>query len=145
MKFLAFDYGLRRTGVAASDAGGGMAFPRCTLVRKNREQFWREVDGVMARERPEALVVGLALLEGQRDSETSELARRFARDLGRRYGLPVYGVNEELTSLMADLDLRAVGEASRRTRAEGALDQQAAVHILEAFLLVPETDRLRLP
>ena len=62
MKYLGIDYGTRRTGVAASDTGGSMAFPRRTIVMTTRDRFFAELLAVAEEERAEAYVVGLPLL-----------------------------------------------------------------------------------
>ena len=36
MKYLAIDYGQKRTGIAVSDTGGSMAFPRKTILMRTR-------------------------------------------------------------------------------------------------------------
>ncbi len=81
MKYLGIDFGLKRTGIAAAEtgfgAGQGMAFPRRTLVRKNRDQFWRDFDSLMAVERPDALVVGLPRLADGLDGDTALHVRAF--------------------------------------------------------------------
>ena len=39
MKYLAIDYGQKRTGIAVSDTGGSMAFPRKTILMRTRAAF----------------------------------------------------------------------------------------------------------
>ena len=41
MKYLAIDYGQKRTGIAVSDTGGSMAFPRKTILMRTRAAFLR--------------------------------------------------------------------------------------------------------
>ncbi len=43
MKYLGIDYGTKRTGIAASDTGGSMAFPRRTIVMTTRDRFFAEL------------------------------------------------------------------------------------------------------
>jgi putative Holliday junction resolvase len=141
MKYLGIDYGLKRTGVAASDTAGNMAFPRCTLLRKNRAQFWRSFDALMAAERPDALAVGLPLRANGTDSETTLHVRAFVKELKRRYTVPVFQVDELLTSFAAKQDLRDAYEHTGSAWIRENLDQQAAVHILESFLRQRDQNR----
>ena len=39
MKYLAIDYGQKRTGIAVSDTGGSMAFPRKTILMRTRAEI----------------------------------------------------------------------------------------------------------
>ena len=43
MKYLAIDYGQKRTGIAVSDTGGSMAFPRKTILMRTRAAFFEEL------------------------------------------------------------------------------------------------------
>ena len=139
MKYLALDYGAKRVGLAATDPEGSMAFPRRTLIRRTRAAFFRELAQALGEERPDALVLGLPLLRGGAESLTTRQVRNFAASLKRRTALPLYWMEEELSSHEAECDLRASGRGGRKDRA--LIDQQAAVRILESFLAQPETAR----
>lgn len=138
-KYLAIDYGQKRTGIAASDAGGSMAFARTTLESAPPEAFWRKLLTVIAEETPEGLVLGLPLNLAGEETEASARVRGFAGQLRQHTALPIFLVNEALTSFAAEADLREAG-LSRKKRA-AVLDQQAAVHILQTFLNTPTPKR----
>lgn len=135
MKFLAIDYGLARTGIAVTDAGGRMAFPRCTLCApagSPRALFFTQLLECIEREQPAAVVVGLPLLENGEDSLTTRQVRNFVERLKRRMDLPVYFMPELLSSYTAEGDLEHTALSGAQKKA--VLDQQAAVRILESFL-----------
>ncbi|MEG2172114.1 MAG: Holliday junction resolvase RuvX [Desulfovibrionaceae bacterium] len=139
MKFLAIDYGLARTGIAVTDAGGRMAFPRCTLcvpAGSPRALFLAQLVACISREQPAALVVGLPVMENGEDSLTTRQVRNFVERLKRRVDLPVYFMPEFLSSYAAEGDLHRAGVYGAHKKA--VLDQQAAVCILESFLAEPE-------
>ncbi|MCH5277012.1 MAG: Holliday junction resolvase RuvX [Desulfovibrionaceae bacterium] len=140
MKYLALDYGLKRVGVAVSDPEGRMAFPRCTLARETRDAFFRELLALLERERPDAVVLGLPLHTDGTECLTTRQARNFAASLKRRMNLPLYWMDETLSSLQAESDLRQAGRSARSIRR--VVDQQAAVRILETFLGQPEHRRI---
>ena len=141
MKYLALDYGLKRTGIAVSDALGLMAFPRRTLILGVRERFFAELAACLAEEAPDAIVVGLPLSMDGSESLATRQARHFVERLKRRTDLPVFWMNEQLSSHEAEQDLRAAG--ARGARLREVVDQQAACLILESFLAQPEHTRSR--
>ncbi len=139
MKYLAIDYGQKRTGIAVSDSGGSMAFPRRTILMKTRDAFFAELLSLIETEKPDALVVGLPVDLDGTETLTTRQVRNFTDRLARRTPLPIYIMPEALSSLEAELDLRAAGRSAAASRS--VLDQQAAVRILQSFLDQPETQR----
>ncbi len=145
MKLLCIDYGLSRTGIAVTDTGGTMAFPRCTLHRnpqKPRAVFFDALLTCITEEAPAAIVVGLPLHKDGAESLTTKQVKNFVARLQRRIALPIYLMPEFLSSEEAKSDLHAVGIKS--TKHKDILDQQAAVRILESFLAEPDPQQRRL-
>ncbi|MDD6180671.1 MAG: Holliday junction resolvase RuvX [Desulfovibrionaceae bacterium] len=144
MKLLCIDYGLARTGLAATDAGGRMAFPRTTLHLDrlgSRKALLAALMEIIAAEQPGALVVGLPLHRDGAESLTTRQVRNFTERLKRRTELPIYFMPEFLSSEEAAADLEEAGMS--RARRREVLDQQAAVRILESFLAEPGERRMR--
>jgi putative Holliday junction resolvase len=137
MKILAVDYGSLRTGIAVTDRDGRMAFPHSVLRKSTRAAFFARICALVAEEAPQAVVVGLPLYADGNESLFCRQARNFARSLKRRICVPVYLMEEFLSSHEAGEQLRAAGHRPR----PGDLDRQAAVRILESFLAEPETRR----
>jgi putative Holliday junction resolvase len=140
MKFLAIDYGQKRTGIALSDPGGSLAFPRATLLMRGKEAFFAELLALAGEEKAEAFVVGLPVRLNGEDSESARRARNMAARLKRRSPLPVYFMPEPLSSFDAEARLREAGKKGRECR--NALDSSAAAVILESFLRLPESRRI---
>lgn len=119
-----------------------MAFPRCTLCApagSPRALFFVQLLDCITREQPDALVVGLPLLDNGEDSLTTRQVRNFVERLKRRVTLPVYFMPEFLSSYAAEGDLNHASLNGVQKKA--VLDQQAAVCILESFLAEPEARR----
>ena len=135
MKYLAIDYGEKRTGIAVSDSGGSMAFARTTIHKITRDGFWKDLLGVIAAEAAEALVVGMPKTADGKDTEIIRQIRNFIASLHRRCDLPVYVMEETLSSFDAELKLRD----TKKNRS--GLDGAAAAGILESFLNLPEDKR----
>ncbi|MCL2123318.1 MAG: Holliday junction resolvase RuvX [Desulfovibrionaceae bacterium] len=134
-KLLGIDYGPARTGIAITDAGGRMAFPRCVLRKGARRAFFEKLCALIAAEAPQAIVVGLPLREDGAESLSTRQARNFVQSLKRRVDLPMYYMEELLSTHEAREQFREAGCAP----ASGELDQQAAVRILQSFLNEPES------
>jgi putative Holliday junction resolvase len=130
---VAFDFGLRRIGIATANRETRTASPLTTL-RADREPPWPELDRVIADWRPAQLVVGVP--EGDGAAAVARRARAFAAALAERYDLPVATVDETLTSVAAQSDLaekRRSGYLRRRV-GKGGVDRIAACLIAEQWM-----------
>jgi putative Holliday junction resolvase len=121
--FLAFDFGLKRTGVAVGNRLTGRATPQPT-IRAEGDARWAQVAARIAEWRPDALVVGVPFHPDGAEHENTRRARRFARQLHGRFALPVYEVDERYSST----------EALAGGAREADVDGVAAAIILEQFL-----------
>ena len=141
MKYLAIDYGLKRVGIAVSDMDGHFAFPRCTLKRETKATFWAEFLALLETERVQAIVLGLPLHVDGTECLTTRQVRNFADSLKRRTYLPIYWINEVLSSNAAEQRLYDQGLGYAKVKE--IVDQHAAAVILESFLALPEHKRER--
>ena len=119
--FLAFDFGLKRTGVAVGNRLTRSATPQPT-IRAEGDARWSLVAARIADWRPDALVVGVPFHPDGAEHDNTLRARKFARQLRGRFQLPVHEVDERYSTTEA--------------LAAGARDADAgaAVIILEQFL-----------
>lgn len=131
---LAFDYGLKRIGVAVGQTQTCTASALETVEARGAGGLQR-IDSLIEEWRPCALVVGLPLAPDGSESDMSRAARNFAETLVERTGLPLFFQDERLTSRAAEAafaGLRAAGE--RRRRDAAIKDAMAAKIILENWL-----------
>ncbi|MGH8301506.1 MAG: Holliday junction resolvase RuvX [Steroidobacteraceae bacterium] len=132
---LAFDFGLKRIGIAAGDTLTATAAPRpaafVTAGGPDWQAITREVDAL----KPRRLVVGAPYNADGTPGALAPAARRFANELARRFKLPVSMVDERWSSLEASAALKArrAGGGRRRIRRED-VDSAAAAVILERWL-----------
>jgi putative Holliday junction resolvase len=124
---LAFDYGTRRIGVAVGDTVTASARPLATVRVRGGRPDWVAVGRLVADWRPSRLVVGLPLDLDGGEQPASVGARRFSRQLGQRFGLPVDLADERLSSRAA------VTRIADRGRRDTAVDPVAAQIILEGW------------
>jgi putative Holliday junction resolvase len=130
---LAFDFGLRRLGVATANRETRTASPLTTLA-VDREPPWPDIDRLVEDWRPAQFVVGVP--EGDGAATIARKARSFAKALTERYGLAVATVDETLTSVAAHAEL-AEGRRSgylRRRVGKGRVDRLAACLIAEQWM-----------
>jgi len=119
--FLAFDFGLKRTGVAYASRLLGQAQPQGT-VNASGDARWPLIAKHIERWQPDAIVVGVPYHPDGAEHENTVLAKKFARQLHGRFALPVYEVDERYSTTEA--------------KASGAVDVDAASAcvILDQFL-----------
>ncbi len=98
--FLAFDYGSRRTGVASGNRITRTATPQATIAAVG-EARWVQIDDRLKIWQPDALVVGIPFHPDGAAHENTARARKFARQLRGRHGLPVYEVDERYSTTEA--------------------------------------------
>ncbi|HUQ51992.1 MAG TPA: Holliday junction resolvase RuvX [Gammaproteobacteria bacterium] len=130
---VAFDFGLRRIGIATANRETGTASPLTTL-RVERDLPWVEIDRVIEDWQPAQLVVGVP--EGEGAAAIARRARAFAAGLAERYGLPVATVDETLTSVAAETELAEKRRSGylRRRIGKGSVDRVAACLIAEQWM-----------
>ena len=133
---LAFDYGLRRIGVAVGNTLTATAEPLTTVAARDGKADWNAIEACVGAWRPGLLVVGVPYnMDGSATGLTAK-ARAFAADLERRFDLSVTRVDERLSSRVAEDVLRGrrrSGEMNRRIR-RGDIDREAACILLRQWL-----------
>jgi putative Holliday junction resolvase len=95
---LGFDYGSHRIGVAVGQDITGTASALCTLGCHDGKPDWGRIGSLIAEWSPDALVVGLPLHADGSDSKSTRAARSFSRELETRFQIPVYWMDEHLSS-----------------------------------------------
>lgn len=131
-RYVAFDIGDKRIGVAVSDPFNTYALPSFTYHRKG---FKTDVDNLIkiaAEKGATAIVCGLPLnVDGTR-SEQTEKTERFISALKEAVSLPVFCEDERFTTRLAHEDL--IFEGKRREERKRFVDAIAAASILDGYL-----------
>ncbi len=117
---LAFDFGLKRIGVAVGEPELGTAHPLPAIAAPGFDR----IEKLVAEWRPAQLVVGLPVAE-QGEHALAKRVERFARQLEGRFRLPVARVDERFSSVEAESLLRGVKKK--------AIDSVAAQILLEQY------------
>lgn len=131
---LAFDYGLKRIGVAVGQQVTASASPLAIISNSKTGPDWAAIEALVREWRPARLVVGMPLNDDGSPAEIAAEVRRFVDALGR-FGRPVETEDERFSSLEAGEMLksaRAAGIERRITKEK--IDSAAATLIAERWL-----------
>jgi putative pre-16S rRNA nuclease len=133
---LAFDFGLRRIGIASGDTVSRCAAPRRTVSLVAGGIDWDSIDRAIADFQPQLLIVGSPNHADGTPGPLSGAADRFAAALAQRSRLPVRRIDEYASSLEAAAELRQQRSSGQRRRRlqHGDIDSAAAAIILERWL-----------
>lgn len=130
--YLGFDFGYKRIGVAVGQALTCSASPLSTLNATLGVPDWTLVQALVNQWRPVAMIVGLPTCLDGTEQYTTAASRGFARQLRKRFLLPVHLVDERLSTVQARAHLFEEGGYRNIKRTE--VDSIAACIILEQWL-----------
>jgi len=128
---LAFDFGTRRIGVAVGNTLTRKAHPLATIDAERTDARFAAIAVLVAEWQPGTLVVGLPTHADGTEHDTTQRARRFARQLDARFGLPIALVDERWSTETAQSALEEAGVTGSKGRA--VRDQVAAQVILQSW------------
>src|SRR5210317_368335 len=132
---LAFDFGLRRIGVAVGQDVTGSASPLGVVENRDSGVDHQQLAALIKEWRPTNLVVGMPAHADGSPSEIQQHVEDFIGEL-ERYGLPISTVDERYTSVEAQRVLKEARAAGTRGRiSKEMIDSAAAVFIAERYLL----------
>jgi putative holliday junction resolvase len=126
---LGFDYGEKRIGVATGQTITSSATPLITLTAINQKPDWVKIEKLIDEWKPDALIVGLPTYLDGTVSEMTKKAQRFSRQLDGRFHLPVYLMNETLSSFEAE---QHIAKKDQHNKQE--IDKMAAAIIVQSWL-----------
>lgn len=136
MRYLAIDYGSRRTGLAICDKSETIVSP--LAVVDSRKGLLEKIINIIKTENAEAVVVGLPLNMDDSKGPQAQLTEKFAERLKKELQIPVYLQDERLSSFAAEEKLAPAQYT--RGKKKKRLDAIAAAEILEVFLQQKKTD-----
>ena len=120
LSFLAFDFGMKRIGVASGNTLLRQARALTTVSEEGDRRFVR-IETLIKEWQPDALVVGVPFHPDGAEHDNTRRARRFARQLHGRFRLPVHEVDERYSTTEA-------------AREGGDVDATSAAVILDQYL-----------
>ena len=131
-RYIAFDWGKVRTGIAISDSNGIIASPHSTV---NSDKLITSIDKLYNEEPCAGFVVGVPGLIFGLNTDSSEGIEKFIKDLQTKFpSTPIHTVDEAQTSSEAFDALISGGVKQSKRIEKGTLDKVAAALILQRFL-----------
>lgn len=118
---LAFDFGLKRIGVAVGNTMLRQARPLVVVTAATNDQKFAEIAALMKQWQPERCIVGLPRHPDGAEHEMTVRCRRFANQLHGRFGVATVLVDERYSSAVLD------------QRRGTVVDAQAAAIILQQY------------
>lgn len=131
--YLGFDFGNKKIGLAVGQLETKTASPLETIRSLNQVPHWDKISQLIKEWQPAGLVVGISRQMDGRDNLITPRMLKFCRQLEGRYHLPVFQIDETLSTFEAkqllydDLHVSA-------TKLWAVQDQLAAQLILQSWL-----------
>lgn len=123
---IGIDYGSVRIGIALSDKDRQMARPFKIIAKLI------ELDDIVRSKEVCGFVIGMPYQPDGTEGETAEAVRQFANRLTQKYNLPIYFVDERLSSSRAEKALIDIGMRSKKIKK--VLDANVARDLLQSVL-----------
>ena len=130
MRYLAIDYGEKRTGLAICDAGENVASPLKVIL--GHGLLIPHILEAIQRENVEAIVIGLPLNMDDTEGPQVKRVKAFAAELKKNTTIPIHFHDERLSSFEAEKKLSGIDLTRKRKKKR--LDAIAAAGILQSFL-----------
>ncbi|WP_259430995.1 Holliday junction resolvase RuvX [Coxiella burnetii] len=127
---LGFDFGMKRIGVAVGQTVTHSANAIAILKAQDGVPDWEKIKMLIETWHSNVLVVGIPYNMDGSEQTLTFAARKFARKLQTRFGLPLSMVDERLTTIEAKRQWYEQGLTKRPQH----LDNYAAKLILEQWL-----------
>ncbi len=131
-RILGLDYGMKRIGLAVSDADEVIALPLKVLHVEGPKQALDEVVRACAEAKADKLVVGLPLNMNGSAGFQAENVKAFVAELGPRLAIPIETWDERLSTRSAENVLIEAG--TRRENRRKVIDKLAAQIMLQNYL-----------
>ena len=129
---LGLDVGRRRVGVAGCDGTGLIATGITTIHRTSLANDIEKLKEIVDSRQVDTLVVGLPYSMNGEIGTQAKQVQKFTQKVANALDLPVEYVDERLTSVEAEAQLKA--QKRFNSRKKGLIDKQAATIILQQWL-----------
>lgn len=131
-RIIAFDVGIKRTGIAQTDPLKIIASPYDTLPTHEIIPWLKKYS---SSEEVEAVVVGMPLDDNLRETDSTHKVQKLVNRLKNEFGkLAVYTLDERYTTKLATKALIEGGLKKGKRKEKNHVDKVSAAIILQSFL-----------
>lgn len=131
-RVMALDVGERRIGIALSDPTRTLAAPLTTIRAEPRAAALKRIATLIREHEVTALVIGLPLTMSGNVGPQATLVQQFADELRQMIEIPLYFIDERLTTAAAERMMLELNLKPEQRKAR--IDEVAASIILQDFL-----------
>jgi len=131
--YLGFDFGNKKIGTAVGQLTTKIASPLETIRSFNQTPNWEKIGQLIEEWQPDGLVVGVSRQADGSDNMITPRILKFCRQLNGRYNLPVFQVDEALSTFEAKQMLYDDMQVNA-SKLWAVQDQLAAQLILQSWL-----------
>ncbi|MFA5554110.1 MAG: Holliday junction resolvase RuvX [Phycisphaerae bacterium] len=137
MKYLAIDYGSKRTGLAVCDPTETICSPLGIL--DGSKNLIKSICKIIDDEKIEAVIIGMPFNMDGTKGPQAQAVEKFAAELKKNTAVPIDFCDERLSSFaaedkFADIDIKA-------SKKRKPLDAVAAAEILQTFLEMKSSNK----
>lgn len=129
---LGLDYGTKRIGIATGQTITNTASPIITLTQIKGSPDWDGIKNQIEQWSPDALIVGIPYHTDGKESDMTQKALNFSVELEQRFSLPVFKIDETLSSQAAEEILKKNTKIGKHNKHE--VDKMAAAVIVQSWL-----------
>jgi putative Holliday junction resolvase len=136
-KYLGIDFGLKRVGVAVSDEGKTISFPRITILNNN--SLFDNLLLICREEYISKIIIGLPLRLNSENTHITEAAKIFSSELKiflnqRNFFPDFFFIDERFTSSLAQSYISESVKSKKKRKDKSLTDSISAQIILQDFL-----------
>jgi len=142
MRYLAIDYGNKRTGLAICDAAETISTPLAVI--EGQKELLKKITCLVEAEKVDAVVLGMPLNMNNSSGSQAKLVLQFAEQLKKHLKIPIHLQDERLSTFGAEEKIAGVKFTSRKKRKR--LDAIAAAdrHLYESAGTLKNSKSMRL-
>ncbi len=131
-KALAFDWGLKRTGLAVTD---DLRIIASGLTTIKTDEIYSFLKHYLEQNKVTDFVVGMPKRLNNTDTHSTEDVRKFIKQLGEKFPtIKINEIDERFTSKMASAVISQSNKSKKKKQNKSLIDEVSATIILQSYL-----------
>lgn len=132
-RLMSIDFGTKNIGIAVSDKTRYIATPKIILHRKNNIADIQNLIKIIEDNTIGGIIIGLPMTSYEEETSFCKRIKQFAHLLLDKKDIPIFFVNEYLSSFQAE-DFLMSDMRTKLKKTKDIVDKVAAAYILQEFL-----------